>query len=97
MKRSEIQSVGDVLRMALEENDLAGRLEELKAAELWPQVVGSHLASMTLRPYIRAGTMTVRVPDASLRHELSMHRTLILREINRLLGKDLIHTLRLNS
>lgn len=93
MKRSEITSVGDVLREVLEQNNLDRRLEELKAAELWPRVIGDHIASQTLSPYVNKGVMTIRVADAALRHELSMSRTPITKEINRIMGKEVIKSL----
>lgn len=94
MQRSEIKSIGDVLREAIEETNMQTRLDELQAADLWPQIVGSEIASHTMRPLVRSGVMTIRVIDASLRQELSMHRTLLLREINRLMQKDVIMSLR---
>lgn len=97
MKRSEIKSVGDVLRQALEDNHLTGHLDELKAREMWPVVVGEHIASMALAPYVYNGIMTVRVPDAALRNELAMNRSLIIKEINRLVGKEVITSIRFKS
>lgn len=97
MKRTDITSIGDVLRQTLEEHNLTDRLEELKAADLWPRIVGDYIASMTLKPYVSAGTMTIRVPDAALRQELAMNRTGLIREINRLMGKDIITAIRFIS
>lgn len=94
MERSEITSIGDVLRRAIAETNMQGRLDELQAADLWPQVVGRDIASRTMKPLVRSGNMTVRVVDSALRHELSMHRTLLLREINRLMKKEVILSIR---
>ncbi|MDE6272072.1 MAG: DUF721 domain-containing protein [Muribaculaceae bacterium] len=94
MERSDIKSIGDVLRQAIEETNMQGRLDELRAADLWPRVVGADIASRTMKPLVRSGAMTIRVIDASLRHELTMHRTLILREINRLMQKEVITSIR---
>ncbi len=94
MERSEIKSIGDVLRQAIEETNMQGRLDELRAADLWPSIVGADIASRTMKPLVRSGAMTIRVVDASLRHELNMHRTLLLREINRLMQKEIIISLR---
>lgn len=97
MKRSEIKSIGDVLRQALEDNHLTGHLDELKAREMWPKVVGPHIASLAMAPYVYKGVMTIRVPDAALRQELAMNRTLIIKELNRLVGKEVISALRFTS
>lgn len=94
MERSEIKSIGDVLREAIEETNMQGRLDELRAADLWPQIVGKHIAQQTMKPLVRSGMMTIRVVDAALRHELSMHSTLLMREFNRLMQKEVITGLR---
>ncbi|MDE5843663.1 MAG: DUF721 domain-containing protein [Muribaculaceae bacterium] len=94
MEYQDIRSIGDVLRQAIEETNMQTRLDELRAADLWPHIVGDHVASLTKRPFVRSGVMTIRIPDAALRHELSMHRTSLLREFNRLIGKEIIHEIR---
>lgn len=94
MERHDIKSVGDVLRQAIEETHMQGRLDELRAADLWPEIVGSDIAAMTMKPLVRSGAMTIRVVDASLRQELSMSRTLLVREINRRMGKEVISSIR---
>lgn len=97
MERKNICSLGDVLREVLKENDMAGRLDELKAAAAWPAIVGSHIASQTLRPYVKNGVMTIRVGDAGLRHELNMNRPGLIREFNRAVGREVITDLRFTS
>ncbi len=94
MDRKEIQSVGDVLRQAIMDNDLQGRLDELQAADLWPKIIGPDIAARTMKPLVRSGNMTIRVTDASLRHELNMNRTRIVKEINRLMKKEVISSIR---
>lgn len=94
MKRSEIQSVGDVLRQAISETDMQSRLDELRAADLWPRIVGEYVASQSMKPFVRSGQMTIRVLDASLRNELSMHRSLLMKELNRIMGKEVITSIR---
>lgn len=97
MERKEICSIGDVLRQALAENDMTGRLNEIKAASAWPVIIGEHIAAQTLKPYVKNGAMTIRVPDAGLRQELTMHRTNLIREFNRLTAPGTITSLRFTS
>ena len=97
MKRQETMSIGDVLRMTLEENDMTSRLDEFKAIDLWAGIVGEHIAGHTGRPTVSKGVMTVRVPSAPLRHELSMSRSAFTAEFNRLLGRRVIHDSRFTS
>lgn len=97
MRRIEPQSIGDILREAIEASQVAEHLDEMRAAEQWPLIVGDEIAGMCMRPFVKAGQMTVRVPDASLRHELMMHKSNLLRDLNRFAGKEVIKSLRFTS
>lgn len=97
MERKESQSIGDILRMAFQENCMQERLDECKAAEIWPEVVGSFISGLCGRPSVKGGVMTVGVPDAPLRHELTMTRSRIIRAINTRLGKEVVSDIRFIS
>lgn len=90
MERRDAVTIGDVLRECLEKSSLQGRLDEVRACEVFPAVVGSHIASMCSRPYIRNGVMTVGTSNASLRSELNMSRGRIVRGINEIVGKEVV-------
>ncbi len=90
MERKDIVSIGDVLRECLEKSSMQGRLDEVRACDAFPLVVGNHLASMCQRPYMRNGVMTIGTSNASLRSELNMRRGGIMKGINEILGKDVV-------
>lgn len=94
MERIEAQSLGDLLRQEIENNQAAFRFDEINAINAWPTVVGNSIASRTMRPYIRKGVMTIRVPAAPLRQELNMMRSAITKAINEHLGKEVISEIR---
>ena len=94
MKKYEAQSIGDLLRQAIEENRSAFRFEEMEAINAWPRVIGTAIAAKTLRPYIKNGVMMIRVPGAPLRHELNMMRSRIAEAINREVGKEVVRELK---
>ena len=94
MKRTEPESIGDVLRIVIQENDMAGRLDEVKAINLWPVIVGESLAMRMSRPRVSFGTMVVDVESAALRHELNMRRSQLISLINSRLGKEVIRNIR---
>ena len=94
MERKDAESLGDLLRQAIEENQAAFRFDEINAINAWPAVVGRDVAAKTLRPYIKNGRMTIRVPAAPLRHELNMMRSALARAINADVGKDIVTELR---
>lgn len=94
MQRHDAESIGDLLRRAIEENQSSFRFDEINAINAWPKVVGQSIASKTLRPFIKKGVMSVRVPSAPLRHELNMMRSTIARAINAELAKEVVKELR---
>lgn len=90
MKKTEPESIGDVLRMTLQEVNLTDTLYEGRAADLWPRLMGSSIARRTSRPWVSLGLMIIYVDSASLRQELHMNRSRIIRMINDQLGREVI-------
>lgn len=90
MERKETVSIGDVLRECLEKSSMQGRLNEVRACDAFAAVVGSHIASLCGRPYIRDGRMTVSVSNSSLRSELNMRRGAVVRAVNDLIALDVV-------
>lgn len=97
MKRVEAESVGDVLRRAIEEENLTEKLLETRACALWPRVVGQYIAARSSKPAMRRGIMTVAVSAASLRNDLDMSRSSIIKIINSTLGRDVVRDIRFIS
>lgn len=89
--------MGDLLRQAIEENRNTFRFDEISAINAWPRIVGKNIASRTLRPYIRGGEMTIRVPEAPLRHELNMMRSTLAAAINAEIGKEIVKELKFRN
>ncbi len=94
MKRIEAESVGDVLRRAIESDNLQERLLAVRAEALWPRIVGEEIAGRTGKAVVNKGVMTVCVRAASLRHDLTMSRSSIIRIINDTLGSDVVREIR---
>lgn len=94
MKRTETQSIGDVMRAALEESCMSQRLDERRACELWGRIVGPGIAGMCGRADVVRGVLQVPLRSAPLRQELSMHRTEIAERINACLGRRVISDIR---
>lgn len=97
MERKESQSIGDVLRLAFQDNCMQDRLDERKAIDAWAFTVGPELAAQCMRPTVRDGMMLVGVRNASLRHELSMNRSALCKEINSRVGRVIIEEIRFTA
>lgn len=97
MERQAPRSAGDVLRDLLQETSLQSRMNELRAIELWPKIVGEEISRLTGRPAVKNGVMWIGVPNASLRNELHINRSSLLRFINDYFGKEIIIEIRFVS
>lgn len=97
MERQDPKSVGEVLRNLLEETSLQSRMEELRAADLWSKIAGRVIADQTSRPFVKDGIMSIGVPNAALRNELSMNRTKLRQIINNNIGKEIILEIKFTS
>ena len=65
-------------------------LDEIKIIESWKSVVGGFIAAHTLDLRITKGILYVKVDADSLRNELMYSKTILLRNINRVTGTDLL-------
>ena len=94
MKRIEPESIGDVLRLTIQESNMTGRLDEVRAIELWPEVIGTGMAKRMSRPRVCSGVMLVYVDSAPMRQELNMQRTRLIKLLNSRVGKEVIKEIR---
>lgn len=97
MKRTHYQSVGDVCRQALEDFNMTTRLREQQACRFWQEMMGPAVAARASRPTVVRGVMMIGIPDAALRHELSMHRSAMVDMLNRRVGEHVIDDIRFTS
>ena len=91
MKRTEAQTIGQIVEHFMQQERLDTRLDELRASTLWPQVVGQGINRYTASRSVAGGVMTVHITSAPLRNELMLMRSNIIQRINDALGRDVIH------
>ncbi len=65
-------------------------LDEMKIIESWRNVVGGFIAAHTLDLRITKGILYVKVDADSLRNELMYSKTILLRNINRVSGTEIL-------
>ena len=94
MRRVEAESIGDVWRRTIEEENMTTRLLETRACMLWARVVGDPIAQRSGKPKMSKGIMTVSVHSAPLRSDLNMSRSSIVRLLNKALGRDVVCDIR---
>ena len=90
MKRNNTEQVGDVIRRLLRQEGLETPLNEYRLIEAWKDVVGPVIAHYTMNLYIKNQVLYVHLSSSVLRQELSMSRTLLIRNLNAQVGSQVI-------
>ena len=92
----EVQKLGDLIKEFIVMHKGPDFLDEMKAVDAWPKVVGTFIASHTIDVSIKKGVLFVRVDSDALRSELSYSKSLLLKNLNERVGKDVVKEIVLN-
>ncbi|MCI5665005.1 MAG: DUF721 domain-containing protein [Mediterranea sp.] len=90
MKRNNAEPIGNLIRTYLRQESLEAPLNEQRLLRAWPEVLGPTIASYTRELSIRNQTLYVHLSSAALRQELMMGRDLLVRNLNRHVGAQVI-------
>lgn len=90
MKRNDAEPIGRLVRQFLRQEALESPLNEFRLVHAWPEVLGSAIASYTRELYIKNQVLYVHLTSATLRQELMMGRELLVRNLNRHVGAQVI-------
>lgn len=86
----DVRPLGDLIKEFYELHKGADYLEEQKIIQSWPQVVGPFIASHTIDLSIKNQVLFVRVDSDALRCELGYSKSLLIRNLNEVVGKEII-------
>ena len=86
----DVSTVGELIQEFYELHKGPDYVDELKVINSWKKVVGPFIASHTIDLAIRNHMLYVRVDSDALRSELSYSKSLLLKNLNDLVGKELI-------
>ena len=84
----DVQPLSDLIKAFYEQHKGPGYVDELKVIHSWPKVVGPFIAKHTIDLAIRNKVLFVRVDSDSLRNELGYSKSLLLNNLNELVGKE---------
>ena len=90
MKRSNAQSIGELIRHYLRQEGLETPLNEVRLIKAWPEVLGPVINSYTKELYIKNQVLYVHLTSAVLRQELMMGREILVRNLNAKVGAQVI-------
>ena len=86
----DVKPLADLIKEFYELHKGPDYLDEVKALDAWKQVVGSFIASHTIDLSIKNHVLFVRVDSDVLRNELSYSKSLLLKNLNERVGKEVI-------
>lgn len=90
MERRKEESIGDVLLRYLRQSLLETPLNEHRLIQSWNEVAGKAAAQLTTDVSIHNQKLYVKVLSATLRAELVMKRSELVRQLNAKVGTSLI-------
>lgn len=90
MRRSNTQSIGDVLREFIKESRIERKLKEVDAIHSWEGLLGKTVARYTRNIYIHKKVMYVEISSSVVKNELVMMRHEIVRKLNEQAGEEII-------
>ena len=91
MKRTEAETVGDIITRLLKAENLEQKFDEQRVASMWKDVVGQGINRYTVNRSVRNGVLYVTISSAPLRNELMMNRSRLVSRINDFMGHEVIH------
>lgn len=83
-------TIGELIKAFYEEHRGPEYLNEVKILKGWSGVVGPFIAQYTKDLYIKNGVLFVKLTSDSLRTELSYSKALLLKNLNQLVGHELL-------
>jgi len=90
MKTSHPKQIAVSLSTVLQELGLGQRIKQVKALDLWKEVVGEQIARVTSPDRIDNGKLVVRVHNAPWRNELLFLKREIIMKLNNALGETIV-------
>lgn len=92
-RQQEHQSLADVLKDFVTDNNLQKGLDKVAAKDVWESVMGPAIHKYTQNIRLERDTLYVQLSSSILREELSYGKQKIIDNLNHELGKDLIKKL----
>ena len=92
----DVKPLGDLIKEFYEHHRGSEYMDEVEAINSWPKVVGPFIASHTIDLSIKNHVLFVRVDSDALRNELNYSKSLLMKNLNELVGKEMLREIVLN-
>ncbi|WP_106828601.1 DUF721 domain-containing protein [Parabacteroides pacaensis] len=92
MKRTNTQSIGEIIRDFMEQNpELQHKILEIRIERAWREVLGPVVTQYTRNVYVKEGILYVFLTSSVLRSELVLCRERLVKSLNEYAGAEVIH------
>jgi hypothetical protein len=94
MKRTNSQTIGEVLKNFFEDNPrLADKLAETRLIAYWQQAMSPAVSRYTGNLFVKNRTLHVQIKSSVLKNELMLHRSQLVDSLNKEAGRPVIDQL----
>lgn len=90
MFKKQVQSLDEVLNRFLREGGLETPLLQKRVIDAWGDITGTMVERYTCEKFIKNQTLFVKINNPSLRQDLSMMRTQLVKRLNEAVGAFVI-------
>ncbi len=90
MRKSNTQSLSQVLREYISEMRMDRKLKEVNVVQSWEEVLGKTISRYTRNVYFSKGILFVEINSAVVKNELVMMREEIRKRLNEQAGEEII-------
>ncbi|MGI6242853.1 MAG: DUF721 domain-containing protein [Prevotella sp.] len=90
MFKRDVKPIGDILQQYLRKEGLETPLLQKRIVDSWETVVGYAVKRYTAGKFIKNQVLYVKIINPALRQDLSMRRTQLTAELNKVVGASVI-------
>jgi len=90
MRKSNEQSISEVIEQMLDKYKISGKMDEVHLVEIWEELMGKTIAKHTEKITIKNGKLILKLDSAVLKEELSYSKQKLMDMLNEALGKQSI-------
>ena len=91
MGSSNEQTLGQAIEAVFKRYHLQEKVDGVAVINAWESVVGKMIASHTTDLYVNKNTLFVYLDSDAIRNELKYARALIIKNLNKVVGKEVIN------
>ena len=90
MRRSNIQSLSEVIREYVKGTSIEGKLKEVDVVQSWEELLGKTIAHYTKDIELKNKVLFVKITSSVVKNELFMMREEIRRKLNEQAGEEMV-------